>query len=143
MASKDFDRVLEQYHKTLDTFVRSDGEPFLAMYSHRPDATLGNPFGPVARGFENVAKTARLAASHYRDGLATGFETISKRVERDFAYTVEVERFRTKIDGRPDVTPFSLRVTTIWMPEEGTWKIVHRHADPITTPRPWDSVIQK
>ena len=143
MTSKDFDHVLEQYHQALDKFVRSDPEPFLGMYSRRPDATLGNPFGPVVRGLENVAKTARLAASHYRDGMATGYETISKHVRQDFAYTVEVEKFKTKIDGRSDVTPFSLRVTTLWMPEDGAWKIVHRHADPITTPRPWDSVIQK
>ena len=27
--------------------------------------------------------------------------------------------------------------------EAGTWKLVHRHADPITTPQPPDSVIQK
>jgi hypothetical protein len=26
----------------------------------------------------------------------------------------------------------------IFWPEEGTWKVVHRHADPITTPQPAD-----
>lgn len=143
MTSKDFDQALEQYHQALDAFVESDPEPFLALYSRRPDATLGNPFGPVARGFENVAKTARLAASQYGGGKATGFQTISKHVAPDFAYTVEVEAFNAKIGGRPDAAPIALRVTTIWMPEQGTWKVVHRHADPITSSRPWDSVIQK
>ncbi len=143
MSSKDFDRVLEEYHRALDVFMRGDAETTLALFSHREDVTLGNPFGPVARGFENVAKTARLAASHYRDGGATGFETISKHVGRDLAYTVETEGLKSKIDGRSDVAPVSLRVTTIWMPEDGTWKIVHRHADPITAPRPWDSVIHR
>jgi ketosteroid isomerase-like protein len=37
----------------------------------------------------------------------------------------------------------ALRVTMIFRPEEGTWRIVHRHADPITTPQAAESVIQE
>jgi ketosteroid isomerase-like protein len=42
-----------------------------------------------------------------------------------------------------EVTPVVLRVTSIFRPEDGTWKIVHRHADPITTAQPAESVIQR
>jgi len=56
---------------------------------------------------------------------------------------VWVERVKAKIGGREDVTPFALRVTTIFRPEDGAWRIVHRHADPITTARPIESVIQE
>ena len=31
----------------------------------------------------------------------------------------------------------------IMRPEDGVWKIVHRHADPITSARPAESVIQQ
>jgi hypothetical protein len=30
----------------------------------------------------------------------------------------------------------------IFRPEDGTWKVVHRHADPISTPQPAESLIQ-
>jgi ketosteroid isomerase-like protein len=33
-----------------------------------------------------------------------------------------------------EVAPFELRVTTTFRLEDGEWLIVHRHADPITTP---------
>ncbi len=143
LAGLDFDRVLEQYHQALDVFMRGNAELALAIFSHREDVTLGNPFGPVVRGFERVSETARLAASHMRDGQATGFDTIVKHVTPDFAYLVEVERLRTKIDGKEEIAPMPLRVTSIFLPEQGAWKLVHRHADPITSTRPWDSVIQK
>jgi ketosteroid isomerase-like protein len=54
---------------------------------------------------------------------------------------VEIERGEAKIGGSEDVTPWALRATTIFRPEEGTWKIVHRHADPITTAQAAESLI--
>jgi ketosteroid isomerase-like protein len=55
---------------------------------------------------------------------------------------VWIERQQAKVGGGEEVVPIVLRVTLIFRPEEGTWKVVHRHADPITTPRPAESVIQ-
>ena len=143
MAESDLDGVIERYHRALDVFMKGNAEAVIALFSRRESVTLGNPFGPVVRGIDRVGETARLASSHMRDGEAAGFDRISTHVAPDFAYIVEVERFRTKLDGGKEITPYSLRVTTIFLPEQGTWKIVHRHADPITSARPWDSVIQK
>jgi ketosteroid isomerase-like protein len=69
---------------------------------------------------------------------------ISKLVTPELAYTVWIERQKAKMGARQDVTPVDLRVTMIYRPEEdGEWKVVHRHADPITTPQPAESVIQE
>jgi ketosteroid isomerase-like protein len=113
------------------------------LFSRKDDVTLANPLGPPARGGDEVAKTIEHAASTIRDGEITGFEIVSKLVTPELAYVLEIERQEAKVGGREEVTPFALRVTMIFRPEEGTWKVVHRHADPITTPQPAESVIQE
>src|ERR671912_312641 len=54
-----------------------------------------------------------------------------------------IERVKAKVGGREDTAQTALRVTMIFRPEDGAWKVVHRHADPITTPQPAESVIQE
>ncbi|HEX6399524.1 MAG TPA: nuclear transport factor 2 family protein [Actinomycetota bacterium] len=138
----DFDQVLEESHAAVDAFVRGDSKPLEQLYSRRDDVTLGNPFGPFVRGFEEVARTMERAASYYREGRATGFDLVAKVVTPELAFTVEVERVSSKIGGSDEESPVSLRVTSIFRSEDDGWKLLHRHADPITAPRAPDSVIQ-
>ena len=137
----DLDHVIEQYHMALGKFMKGNHEPAKQLFTERDDVTLGNPFGPFARGWTEVVETMARAASHYRDGDAIGFDTISKVVTSDLAYIVELERLESKVGGREDVAPVDLRVTTVLRKEDGRWRIVHRHADPITTVRPAESVL--
>jgi ketosteroid isomerase-like protein len=113
------------------------------VYSHREDASLANPFGPPVRGWEQAAAIIERAASNYKDGEIVGFENVAKYVTPELAYIVEVERYKAKVGGGEKLAPISLRVTSIYRREDGVWKIVHRHADPITTAQPAESVIQK
>lgn len=64
-------------------------------------------------------------------------------VAPDLMCLVEVERFRVVLAGRKDMAPEALRVTSVFRREDGVWKQVHRHADPITSPRAAESLIQK
>ena len=144
MATADaFDEVLEQCQIALREFPKGNPEPMKMMFSHQEDVSLANPFGPPVRGWDEVAKTAEHAASQVRDGAFVSAEIIEKNVTPELAYVVEIEQAKAKIGGSEDITPFALRVTMIFRPEEGTWKIVHRHADPITTAQPAESLIQE
>ena len=142
-AVDDLDKVVEQSHLALGEIVKGNPEPLKMMYSHREDVSLANPFGLPVRGWEQAAVTMERAATNYRDGEIVGFENVAKYATSELAYIVEVERYQAKVGGREDVTPVTLRVTSIFRPEDGTWKIVHRHADPITTPQAAESVIQE
>jgi ketosteroid isomerase-like protein len=138
----EFDQLIEQQHIAVDAFARGDPAPLGALWSRADDVTLGNPFGPFVRGFEQVVETMKRAAENYRDGVALGFDQLAKHISEDVAYIVEVERLNAKMGGREDLTPVTLRCTSIFRREDGRWRLVHRHADPISTPLPAESVIQ-
>jgi ketosteroid isomerase-like protein len=142
-AADDVDDLIERFHQALDEFVKGNAEPCKELFSHREDVTLNNPFGPPARGWDEVAATMDRAASNLREGAMVAFEEVAKCVTPDLAYTVWLERQKAKVGARGEVTQFTLRVTMIFRPEDGTWKVVHRHADPIITARPAESVIQQ
>jgi len=140
----DVDQLLEQWHPASDEFLKGNPEPVKQMWSHKEDVTLANPYGPPVRGWDKVEEVIEYAASQARDGELTSVEIVAKHVSPEFAYVVQIERPKAKLGARENITSFALRVTMIFRPEEdGTWKIVHRHADPITTPQPAGSVIQE
>jgi ketosteroid isomerase-like protein len=82
-------------------------------------------------------------ASQFRDSENVGFEIVESYVTPELAHVLRVERAKAKVGGSEEVAPMALRVTMVFRPEGGTWKVMHRHADPITTRRPAESVIQE
>ena len=141
-ASDDLDAVIDDYHRALEAFVTGNPDPLRSVYSHRDDVTLANPFGPPRRGWAEVAETMTQAAARYRDGVVVGFDQVTKYATPELAYIVEVERYEAKVGGSEEMTPVSIRCTTILRREEGGWNVVHRHADPITSARAAESVIE-
>lgn len=138
----DLDEVIDRSHVALDAFFNGDPEPMKAAYPHRDDVSLANPFGPPALGWGLVAETMERAAAHFRGGGATGFARLAEFATPDLAYIVEIEHYKAKVGGSEDISAVALRVTTVLRPEDTGWKIVHRHADRITTKQPAESVIQ-
>ncbi len=142
-AVDDLDEVIEQFDLAQTEFMKGNAEPMNRLISHQEDVTLNNPLSPPAHGWDEVAGTMERAASQFRDGEIVGYEVIERYVTPELAYVVRVERARAKVGGSEDITPIDLRVTMVFRPEDGEWKVVHRHADPITTEQPAESVIQE
>ncbi len=139
----DFDEAVEHYHVAQGEFLKGNPEPVKEQFSHRDDVSLANPYGPPVRGWQRVAQTIEHASSLRRDGEIVGIETIAKYVTADLGYVVQIERAKAKIGAREEITPYAVRATNIFRREDGVWKMVHRHADPITTAQPAESVLQQ
>ena len=135
--------AIEQSHAALAAILKGDPNLYKALFSEQDDVTLGNPFGPYVRGRKKVEETIEGAASNFREGEATGVELVAKYVSGDLACVVEVERGKAKVGGANETAPLAARVTSLFRFEQGSWRLVHRHADTITAPRPATSVINK
>jgi ketosteroid isomerase-like protein len=130
------EKLIDQYHQAVDEFSRSNPEPVKALFSHRDDVTLADPFGPAVRGWKQASDALEFASSRFRDGEVSDFERIAEYESPDLATSLETERWRAIVGDREDVAPFDLRVTTTFRREDDTWNIVHRHADPVPVPHP-------
>jgi len=134
------EHAIDQEHRALDALVCGDPEPQKRLFSRGDDATLANPFGPPARGWAQVAQTLERVARLYQAAEPKRFERVSGYATADLAYIVEIERNRVRFVGGDGLVPVGLRVTTIFRREADGWRVVHRHADPITAPRPPESI---
>jgi len=141
MTARSLDEAIQESHAALGAISNGDVEPYMALYSDGEDVTLGNPFGPFVRGREAVRGAGEQAASRYRDGQVAGFERVAMHVADGLACVAEVETFRAKVGGSASPASVRLWVTSVYRQEDGIWRLVHRHADPITTPQAADSVI--
>ena len=130
----DLDLTIQAYHDALSHIVRGDPGPVQRLYSHRDDVTLSNPWGPTRRGWADASAGVERAASQFRDGApqARPHEVLAVFRGADLACLVENERWQAKVSGRRDMSAFELRVTTIFRLEDDDWKVVQRHADPVT-----------
>lgn len=132
-SSDDLGLAIEPYHAALPEFARGNPEPAKGVFSHRDDVTVANPFGPPVRGWKQVSERLEFASSRFRDGDVTGVDRVGEHVASYLACIHEIKRWRAKVGGRDHLSSFDLRVTSIFRREDDAWKLVHRHADPLTT----------
>lgn len=140
MTAKTLEDAIAQNHAALDAMVKGDSTGYESMLSDRDDVTWGNPFGPFARGREGVEAALAGAAARMRDGRSGEPEHVATYLSDGLAVVVQVEHGESRFEGAQALSSSTLRVTSVFRREGENWKLVHRHADPITTPRESASV---
>jgi ketosteroid isomerase-like protein len=136
-----FEAVFERGHVALAEFFHGNTEPFKELYSTSDDATLANPFGGVAHGWEEVSARLDRAATYFADAELVSIETISCDQSGDLGFACEIERARARVGGRATVDDWNLRTTTVYRREDTVWRLLHRHADPAVGVKPPASVV--
>jgi ketosteroid isomerase-like protein len=104
-------------------------EPFKALWAHTDDVVIMGGFGGYERGWDQVSARLDWASK----GLAAtdrSEENIVTVAGEDLGYTVDLEHMTRHIGGQP--RQLTLRCTQVYRRVNGKWKIVLRHADPLT-----------
>jgi ketosteroid isomerase-like protein len=143
MVADDLREMLDQTIAGVGQLLNGDAEPYLALWSQTDDVTVMGGFGAYERGWDGVRQNTLLAASRFRGGTLAGVEELAAGKSRDLAYAVWIERGDALVEGRDDPGPLAVRVTHVFRREDGAWRIVHRHGDPITQLREAGSVLQR
>jgi ketosteroid isomerase-like protein len=105
-----------------------DAEPRLAIWSRQDPVTVLGAW-KSATGPEEVSDLFTQLETTFSDCTSYSHEIVAADVIGDLAYTVGYEHTQAAIDGEPRT--YTLRATQIYRREDGEWKVVHRHADPM------------
>ena len=126
----DFRQAVDAVYTTFSAFGSGDAAPLAALWSQRDDVTIFGGFGAYERGWVDVAPRLAWAARRFA-GSQTTYEPLAAGRSGDLGYAVGLERSEVRLLGQEDTRPSVLRVTHLFRREEGAWRIIHRHADPI------------
>ncbi len=129
-AADDLHQTVNQVETASNHFVGGDAVPFKACWSHSDDVTIMGAWGAYEQGWALVGPRLDWAAARFREGHVS-FELLAMSMSGDLAYTVWIERGEVRVAGRRELSPMVLRVTHLYRREDGTWKIIHRQADPV------------
>jgi len=92
------------------------------------------PFGGEATvGAVAWNQRSAVAVRNFKNGRSS-LKLIQHYASGDLLVLVLLEEQRADIASHAD-HPWSLRVTQVYRREDGAWKLLHRHADPLTRSR--------
>ena len=130
MADAAWDEAMARLRAVQRDFANGDADGLKRLYSHREDVTVLGGFGGFERGWAEVGPRLEWAASHFAGGSYSQ-EDLSAAVGTEIACLVSIERWSYKNPKNNADTVLELRVTQVFRREDGEWRLVHRHADPL------------
>jgi len=99
------------------------------LWSHKDPVTVLGAAKTVS-GWPEVESLFDWLASNFSNGDVYELDVTAAGVSGDLGYVLGAEHSRASVGGEAPA-PIELRVTLIFRREDGEWKEVHRHADPI------------
>ncbi len=135
---------LPQFEEGTQRFMNGDAGLWKENASHGADVTVVGGWGAYEKGWAEAGPRYDWAAARFKpSGAKLRVEYIASGVSGDLAYTVAIERSEVQVVDQSGVMPIALRVTHVFRKEAGTWKLLHRHADPLMAKTAPASVLQK
>ena len=123
--------TMARYRDAETALHNGDAAPRKDMWARiDPVTLLGAALS--ATGWEEIEPIFDRLESRFSNCTSSEHEVVAAGASGDLAYIVAFEHTTVSLNGSPPL-PYTLRATTVFRREDGEWKVVHRHADPVAS----------
>lgn len=130
----DFEQFMKQREQAASAYIRGDAAPLSEIVAHESPATFFSPQGGYQQGAETVSSKYAHDADSFAPGGEGHFEILHMAASDGLAYWVGFQKASAYMRGQSEPVQFNLRVTELYRREGASWKLIHRHADPLSEP---------
>ena len=128
-----FEQFMKRREDVARAYVRGDAEPLGRIVTRVSPATFFGPQGGSHQGPNHVYATYERGAAQFEPDGDSSFEILQMAASDGIAYWVGFQRVTARLRGSTAAIPLNLRVTELFHRESDEWKLVHRHADALTS----------
>ena len=137
ITEQELSELMNRMDEAAGAYIRGDVQHYLSLFDHPDDYTLMPPYGgETVHGFVYTEEGAAETSRFFKAGEAT-LDVAHSYVSGNLAVLVAVERQHGEVGDLPE-QDWSLRVTLVFRRAGDRWEIVHRHADPLVRPIPFE-----
>jgi ketosteroid isomerase-like protein len=138
----DIAELVERVGRAAAAYIRGDIRGYFDLIPMTSDCSLMPPYGGEPAIVGNIRTEEQIeATSRFFHSGEADFEVAQTLVGQDVVVLVAIERQHGKVGEFPD-QDWSLRVTLVFVRQDGQWKLAHRHADGLVRPITMDRLAE-
>jgi len=131
MPDASFNAFIQQRRRVAAAFVNGDPTPLRDISTQADPATFFGPSGGFEQGASRVLEVNEAGSHQFQPGGTTTLEILHSGADGDLGYWTGFQQASVQVEGQSKQSSMRLRVTEIFRRENGRWKLIHRHADPL------------
>jgi ketosteroid isomerase-like protein len=127
----DFEQFMKQRSEVALAYINGNAAPLGEISARQDPASFFHPSGDYYQGAKAVWSKYETDGASFESGSEGELEILHMAASDGLAYWVGFQRASVHLRGRAEPVQFNLRITELFRREGDSWKLIHRHADPL------------